>query len=225
RLDRLIKPVLVAQQVAEVEVRLGETRIQFNSPPQAGERFFEPVELPQCRPEVVVRVGQFRRERDRPFKRSQSFVGPPRRRVRRPQMVPDEEEFMKDVLAKKGGYPPRAVESVFHERFPSIHRFVQWFNQEDHGNLIRHLQSLEAWLVIEQVAPRLVKQIPIVTLHDAIFCRAGDSSAVEAAFLEAFEQISFSMKLELEQWGAGCMYTIRTPPANRRTQDAANLVK
>jgi hypothetical protein len=108
---------------------------------------------------------------------------------------------MKDVLAKKGNYPAREVESAFRKAFPSILRFVRWVNREDHGNLIRLLQRLEAWLVIEQVAPRLVKRCPIVTLHDVVFCRAGDLALVESAFHETFEEVGFAMKLKSEHWG------------------------
>ena len=63
---------------------------------------------------------------------------------------------------------------MFADRFPSIYQYVRWLNRHDHGELIRHLQRLESWLVIENVAPKLVGKVPFVTLHDAIYSRVGD---------------------------------------------------
>lgn len=109
--------------------------------------------------------------------------------------------FLIDVLAKRGRYPASAVEQCFKEAFPGVYSFIKAVNRHDHGTLIRLLQQLEAWLVIEKVAPRLVDRIPIVTLHDAIFCRDGDETTVEAAFQETFKEIGFSMKTKPEWWG------------------------
>ena len=107
--------------------------------------------------------------------------------------------FLVDVLAKDGWYPSE-VEQVFRTAFPSVFHVVREVNRANHANLIRLLQRLEAWLVIETVAPRLVESVPIVTLHDCIFARIRDLPLVEAAFRETFEEMGFSLTLKREIW-------------------------
>ncbi len=52
-----------------------------------------------------------------------------------------------------------------------------------HGELIRVLQRLEGWLVVEQIAPLLVENgVPVVTLHDALYVREQDAESAKAAF-------------------------------------------
>jgi hypothetical protein len=104
---------------------------------------------------------------------------------------------MRDVLAKKRPYPS-PFEDVFQRAFPTVHRFARWINQEDHAELIRTLQRLESWLVIETVAPRLVGRFPIVTLHDAIYARTEDLPAVVDAFGETFEELGLPLKVKTE---------------------------
>jgi hypothetical protein len=105
--------------------------------------------------------------------------------------------LMRDVLAKKKPYPS-PFEAVFQRAFPAVHQFVRWINQADHGELIRTLQRLESWLVVENVAPRLVGRFPIVTLHDAIFARIEDLPAVVDAFGETFEELGLPLKVKVE---------------------------
>jgi hypothetical protein len=64
--------------------------------------------------------------------------------------------------------------------------------------LIRRLQRLESWLVVETVAPRLVGRVPVVTLHDAIFSTRHCLATVEAAFNEVFAEIGCRLSLKLE---------------------------
>jgi hypothetical protein len=108
--------------------------------------------------------------------------------------------FLVNVLAKFGAYPC-PVEDAFRKEFASVHAFVRAVNHGFHGELIRRLQRLEAWLVVETVAPRLVERIPIVTLHDAIFCRQGDEGLVESGFREVFGKLEFEIGMRPEQWG------------------------
>jgi hypothetical protein len=107
--------------------------------------------------------------------------------------------FLVDVLAKRGRYPSE-IEDFFRRAYPSVFGFIRWINRQDHGRLIRLLQRLEAWLVIEMIAPRLVGVVPIVTLHDAIFCRALDVGFVEAIFHEVMEEIGFCIQTKQEVW-------------------------
>jgi hypothetical protein len=51
------------------------------------------------------------------------------------------------------------------------------------------------------VAPLLVGRIPIVTLHDAIYCRERDLPLVRAAFEEVFARIGFRLGMKPEFWG------------------------
>jgi hypothetical protein len=107
--------------------------------------------------------------------------------------------LVRDVLAKRGHYPS-PFETVFRRAFPTVYGFVRRVNRTDHGELIRALQCVESWLVIENVAPRLVARgIPIVTLHDAIYSRVGDVPAVVDAFEETFKELGLRLKLKPER--------------------------
>jgi len=120
--------------------------------------------------------------------------------------------FLVDVLAKRiwrrdrsgrlvrRDYPS-GVEDTFRELFPGVWAFIRDFNAQDNGALIRLLQSAEAWLVLEQVARRLVGRIPFVTLHDAIFARQRDLDTVKAAFDATFEDLGFRIHTKPESWG------------------------
>ena len=105
--------------------------------------------------------------------------------------------FLRDVIAKCGRYPCE-FECVFREVFPSVYRFIRWINKDDHAELIRLLQRLESYLVIENVATRLIDRIPLLTLHDAIYSRAHDVQIVEEAFLETFHDLGIALKVKVE---------------------------
>ena len=119
--------------------------------------------------------------------------------------------LMRDVLAKNGCYGS-PFESVFRGAFPSVHRFVRWINRGDHAELIRTLQRLESWLVVENVAPRLVGRLPVVTLHDAIYARTEDLPAVVDAFGETFEKLGIQLRVKTETSAA------ETPPEERKSR-------
>lgn len=122
--------------------------------------------------------------------------------------------FLVDVLAKKWRYPSE-VERVFRERFPDVWEWIQTVNgipgrrpkdpkhrsKAKHSpnrtaNLIRLLQRVESLLVVETLSPDLVKRIPIVTLHDAIFSRQQDLEEVEEAFDKVLEDIGWKLALK-----------------------------
>ena len=103
--------------------------------------------------------------------------------------------LLRDVLAKRGRYPS-AVEDVFRREFPEVYAFVRRANRQDHAELIRRLQRRESWLVIENVAPRLVGKVPVVSLHDAIFSPTDKLDVVEAAFDEVFDSLGFRMSVK-----------------------------
>jgi hypothetical protein len=107
------------------------------------------------------------------------------------------ERFIIDVLAKKGWYKSE-VERVFREEFPDVHAVIRHINRDDHGTLIRFLQRMESWLVIEKVSPRLVGRTPFVTLHDAIFAPQETLDEVDNAFQQTFAEIGFSLRLKRE---------------------------
>ena len=111
----------------------------------------------------------------------------PRRTVKKRVLV--------DVLAKGKAYPSE-VEKRFRQDFPSVYRAIRTINRDDHSTLIRHLQRMESWLVIEQVAPRLIGKVPIVTLHDAVFSRRRDVCEVADGFRKVFDELGFKMALE-----------------------------
>lgn len=103
--------------------------------------------------------------------------------------------FMQEWIAKRPGY-----RSSYRDRvasvFPTIDRFVSWFNQRSHGNLVRYLQRLEAWFVIERVGPLLVDHLPVVTLHDCLYGPIGSLSTIEAAFQQVADELRFPFPTE-----------------------------
>ena len=105
--------------------------------------------------------------------------------------------FLRDCLAKRGRYPS-VVEDAFRAEFPTVHRIIREINRLDHGDLIRMLQRAESWLVISQVAPRLVERLPIVTLHDAVYSAVHDLGHVEAVFQETLANMGWRLSLKME---------------------------
>ncbi len=109
------------------------------------------------------------------------------------------QRVLADVFAPKRHYPS-PVRDAFESDFPSVARYIATRNSRDHGTLIRELQRRESNLVIHTVVPRIIQRFPVVTLHDAVFCRWTDIAEVEAAFQEVFQEIGFSMRLKRELW-------------------------
>ncbi len=109
-------------------------------------------------------------------------------------------KFLVDVLAKRGWYPSD-FEDTFRDLFPIVWKFIREFNRDSHRHLIRLLQEAEARLVIEHVCPRLVGPVPIVTLHDAVFCGQCDLQLVQDTFQEVLEELGVQMELKQETWG------------------------
>jgi hypothetical protein len=105
--------------------------------------------------------------------------------------------FLRDVLAKRGRYPS-PVENAFRVAFPIVYEYIRAVNRLDHAELIRRLQRLEAWLVVEQVAPRLIGRAPCITLHDAIYSTQRSLPTVEEAFQDTFDAIGCRLKLKRE---------------------------
>jgi len=117
--------------------------------------------------------------------------------------------FLADVLSKKkanaaGAEYPSVIEDVFKDEFPGVWRFIKSVNQDDHATLIRILQQLESWLVIEQVCGRFVQQYPgefLISLHDAVYCRPEMLGALTDSFEQVFSELDFRPTLKLE----GCI--------------------
>ena len=116
-------------------------------------------------------------------------------------------KLLSDVIAKRkasrwGAEYPSAMEDVFREAFPTVHRFVRQVNRDgwEHANLIRLLQREESSLVIDTVSADLARRHRrtfFITLHDAIYCTEQDVRRVLDAFRAAFQSAGFSMKLRV----------------------------
>lgn len=102
------------------------------------------------------------------------------------------------ILAPKSSRQTGEVSKAFEQLFPSVAAYIADFNRDDHGTLIRALQRVEAALVVHSVAPALIDRIPIVTLHDAIYCRAGDVKLVREAFEDVFSECGIRMSVKVE---------------------------
>ncbi len=109
------------------------------------------------------------------------------------------QRFLVDVLNYHPSDVPRPMTQLVHDRWPSVLRFIGEANRRLRGTLISSLQRMESFLVIEQVAPRLLaKDIPLISLHDAIYARAKDEFIVRDAFRETFEEQGFHLHLKKE---------------------------
>jgi len=108
--------------------------------------------------------------------------------------------FLADVLAKRGDYPS-IIEDIFRAEWPGVWRFIRTVNKDDHATLIRILQQLEAWLVIEQVCDRFVRRWPgefVITIHDAAYCRPEMLGALTESFEDVFDALDFRPQLKVE---------------------------
>jgi len=111
--------------------------------------------------------------------------------------------FLVDVVAKRGGYPS-SFEDAFREAYPTVHGAIRRINYKNHCSLIRLLQSVEAWLVIDLVCPRLISAgVLCLTIHDSVYAQERMLGEVESAFREAFDEIGFSLSLKREIPGGG----------------------
>lgn len=81
---------------------------------------------------------------------------------------------------------------------PSVLRFIVAANSKDRGTLISALQALESHIVIEHVAADLVKRVPIIRLHDAIYARERDLPLVRDGFTATFERLGFRLHVKDE---------------------------
>ena len=116
--------------------------------------------------------------------------------------------FLCDVLAKKkastaGAEYPSAIEDVFKAEFPGVWRFIRDVNSDgyEHANLIRLLQQMEAWLVVEQVCGRFVQRHPgefVITIHDAAYVRPKMLGALVDTFEDVFKELDFRPQLKVE---------------------------
>jgi hypothetical protein len=116
---------------------------------------------------------------------------------------------LSDVVAKRkanryGDEYPSDLEDIFRELFPIVYRCIRDTNRDgwEHANLIRRLQQEESKLVIETVAAELTArypELPILTLHDAIFTTPDGIPSVIASFESAFSENGFPMNLKVEE--------------------------
>lgn len=113
------------------------------------------------------------------------------------------DQFMCDVVAKRGRYPARDVERVFNECFPTIRAFIRAINRDgrEHKNLIRQLQREEARFVIGIVAADLVTRFPgvvVLPLHDALYVTAQHLPKVVEVFNRAFDRTGIRMSFKVK---------------------------
>ena len=103
-----------------------------------------------------------------------------------------------DIFAPRRLYDSFVLRA-FSESYPSVLKAIRAVNRDDHATLIRQLQRLESWLVIEQIAPRLLAQrVPTISLHDAIFAQRRAVDIVADAFRETFDELEVHFALKTE---------------------------
>ncbi len=104
-----------------------------------------------------------------------------------------------DVFGKRGSYNS-IVENAFSEAFPDVHSYIRKVNCDGQRpeNMIRLLQRIESFVVIETVCARLFEvdaNMPVVTLHDAIYATPDRIEFVEEVFDEIFTESGFKLSL------------------------------
>jgi len=121
--------------------------------------------------------------------------------------------FLTDVLAKRKASSAGAeywspIEDIFRAEFPEVWGFIRDVNRHgfEHARLIRMLQQIEAWIVIEQVCGTFVQQYPgtfCITIHDAVYVQPDMLGALVSVFDAVFERLNFRpmLKVEPEQSG------------------------
>jgi len=131
-------------------------------------------------------------------------------------------KFLTDIFAKKKWVKTKSgivvsrnyhseVEDVFRQEFPTVFMYICKTNQADsksgitllksHSVLIRKLQRIESELVIHDAAVRALDQnLFILTLHDAIFCGAGQSEIVAELMRQAASDQGYQIATKVEYW-------------------------
>jgi hypothetical protein len=102
--------------------------------------------------------------------------------------------FITDVLNSRAVDFASPVCRLVGVLWPSVLRFIREANFPER-RLIGALQRFESWLVIETVAPRLVDRVPILPVHDSIWCRESDVPTVRGEFESVFEELGLNFKL------------------------------
>ena len=97
-------------------------------------------------------------------------------------------QFVAQILNATPADRYRPLLRAVRQRWPSLVQFIWAVNAKSRA-LVRVLQRCESALVIENVAKRLVPRIPVVPVHDAIYCRASDIGIVRAVFTETFDEL------------------------------------
>lgn len=108
--------------------------------------------------------------------------------------------LLKNVFANESGYSCE-IADAFESLFPDVYSFIRAFHRNSQHKLIAVLQRLESWIVIENICPRVLRahDLPVVSLHDAIYTTAEGTPLVEEAFDEVFSQLRYPMKWTVER--------------------------
>jgi|LakMenEpi03Aug12_release.lakeMendotaPanAssembly.Ray.scaffolds.fasta_scaffold156583_1 hypothetical protein len=131
-------------------------------------------------------------------------------------------KFLTDIFAKKKWVKTKSgkvvlldyyskMEQVFQQEFSTVYDYISETNQKDlmngitsldsHSVLIRTLQRIESELVIHDAAVRALDHPSrpfILTLHDAIFCGAGQSELIQELMLQAARDQGYQIKTKIE---------------------------
>lgn len=133
-------------------------------------------------------------------------------------------KFLTDIFAKKRWVLTKSgtvvhrdydslVERVFQREFPTICSYICETNRENaengityltsHSVLIRKLQELESKLVVEDAAVRAFSHPSnpfVLTLHDALFCGAGESELMAEMLQQAAQNQGYKITTKIERW-------------------------
>jgi hypothetical protein len=75
-----------------------------------------------------------------------------------------------------------APKRLFRDIFPTVYRYFNMFKKLDQSILARLLQSIESWLILDQISTRISSErpdIPLFTVHDSILTTEGNEEYVK----------------------------------------------
>ena len=94
----------------------------------------------------------------------------------------------------------RGFDRGFNDLFPSVARVMKLIQKQNHRQLARLTQNIEATLVIDRAVGRIMKfgdaNLPILTVHDGIFTRPQCLPRVEAALRDVFREVGLAVRLK-----------------------------
>jgi hypothetical protein len=127
--------------------------------------------------------------------------------VKKDNKVFKKQFFEELFFSKVESYQKSIIKSTFNGIFPSIYNLICEIKTPFHNRLAIELQRIEAEIFIDLICKQLASlsgtepfgQIPVFTIHDAIYCTEDDLDIVHAEILTVFEKLGLKPTLSIER--------------------------